>query len=498
MYIIKHSNIYFLILISLVTNCISLLSIPFKSINLQKKENSNFFIKALSNEIYINLTLSNPLIFSGESKEYIKTLLKIDKNSFYLPEQYLSNLKNINKKDWIYVSWAISMFYFANDSFCFNILNDDDKTRSVNVLNFLTKNEINSYEYMGDFGMIGLRLDSNNNETKCPDFIKELKREKVINSYKWSIKYNYIKDNYYEGEFLLGNDIEQYYKIDKVEDFRMIKAANRKYELYWDVKFKEIIIGKKSLNVDNIGNKYAIQGTFEPKINIIIGPNDFRYEILNQFFNKNIYMKICSEEQISINTFDYVGIKCKKTLNITEFPNISFKLQFYSFTFGYKDLFHEDENYFYFLIVFKKINYYEGNDNEYWTFGVPFINKYIFIFDSDSKTITYFYQNKINSINNKPTNERNNNDDIRSINNNTDNNSYNSSIDKTNINIIIIIGVIILCSVLLILFGMKIQKILLKRRFPTFNLNGRKKHKNELSCELECMQKDKNLLTSDQ
>jgi hypothetical protein len=210
-------------------------------------------------------------------------------------------------------------------------------------------------------------------------------------------------------------------------------------------------------------------------------------------------MKICFEEQISFNTYDYVGIKCKKSLNITEFPNISFKLQFYSFTFGYKDLFHEDENYFYFLIVFKKINYYEGNDNEYWTFGVPFLNKYIFIFDSDSKTMTYFNKNIINSIKNKPTNEKNNNiDDIKSINNNTENNSYNSSIGKTNINIIIIIVVIILCSCLLILFGMKIQKILLKRRFPTLNLNGRKKHKNELSCELECMQKDKNLLTSDQ
>jgi len=502
MYIINHSNIYIpiLILISLVNNCISLLSIPFKSINQQKKDNSNFFLEALSNEIYINLTLSTPLIFSGESKDHIKTLLKIDKNSFYLPEKYLSNLKNVNKKNWTYVSWAMSMLYSANDSFCFNILNNDgEKSTSVNVLNFLTKNEINSYEDIGDFGMIGLRLYTNNNETKCPDFIKELKREKIISGYKWSIKYNYIKDNYYEGEFLLGNDIEKYYKIDKDEDFRMIKAANRKYELYWDVKFKDIRIGEKSLNINSIGNKYAIQGTFEPKINIIIGPNDFRYEILNQFFNKNIYMKICSEEKISVNTFDYVGIKCKKTLNITEFPNISFKLQFYSFTFGYKDLFHEDENYFYFLIVFKEINYYEGNDNEYWTFGSPFINKYIFIFDSDSKTISYFNKNKINSINNKPANERNNNvDDIKSINNNTDNNNFNSSIEKTNINIIIIIGVIILCSGLLILFGMKIQKVLLKRRFPTLNLNGRKKHKNELSCELECMQKDKNLLTSDQ
>ena len=467
-------------------------------------EKSNYFIEALSNEIYINLTLSNPLISSEKSKENIKTLLKIDKNSFYLPEKYLSDIKNVNKKDYIYVSWAMSMLYLANDSFCFNILNDE-KRKSEYVLNFLTKNEIYSYEKLGDFGMIGLRLYTNNNETKYPDFIKELKREKIINGYKWSIKYNYIKDNYYEGEFLLGNDIEQYYRRDKDEEFRMIKAANRKYELYWDLKFKEIMIGKKSLNINNIGNKYAIQGTFEPKINIIIGPNDFRYEILNQFFNKNIYKQICFEDNISINSFDYIGIKCKKTLNITEFPNISFKLQFYSFTFGYKDLFHEDENFFYFLIVFNKIDYYEGNNNEYWTFGVPFINKYIFIFDSDSKTISYFNKNKIISFNNEPTNERINNiNGIKNINNNTDNtnnkgninNSYNSSIGKTNM-YIIIIGVIVLFSVLLILFGMKIQKILLKKRFPTLNLNGRKRHKNELSCELECMQKDKNLLTSD-
>jgi len=496
MYAIKHSNIYILILILLITNCISLLSIPFKSINLQKKEKSNFFIEALSNEIYINLTLSHPSLSSGKSKDYIKALLKIDKNSFYLPEEQLSDEKIIEKNHFMYVSWAMSMLYMANDSFCFNILNGE-KTKSVNILNFLTRNGINSYENLGDFGMIGLRLYSNSNETKNPDFIKELKREKIINGYKWSIKYNYIKDNYYEGEFLLGNDIEQYYKREKDEDFRMVKAANRKYELYWDIKFKEIKIGEKSLNINNIGNKNAIQGTFEPKINIIIGPNDFRYEILNQFFNKNIYLKICSEEKISINAFDYIGIKCKKTLNITEFPNISFKLQFYSFTFGYKDLFHEDENYFYFLIVFNQINYYEEN-NEFWIFGVPFINKYIFIFDSDSKTITYFNKKKIDSF--EKNNNNNIDNDIKSIsiNNNTDNNSYNNSIEKTNINIIIIIGVIILCSGLLILFGMKIQKIVLKRRFPTLNLNGRKKHKNELSCELECMQKDKNLLTSDQ
>ena len=41
---------------------------------------------------------------------------------------------------------------------------------------------------------------------------------------------------------------------------------------------------------------------------------------------------------------------------------------------------------------------------------------------------------------------------------------------------------------------MKIQKMIIKNRFPTLNLNGRKKHKNELSCELEQMNKEDNLI----
>jgi len=141
----------------------------------------------------------------------------------------------------------------------------------------LTKNEINSYEDLGDFGLIGLRLYTNSNETKYPDFIKELKREKIISGYKWSIKYNYIKDNYYEGEFLLGNDIEKYYKIDKDEDFRMIKAANRKYELYWDVKFKEIRIGKKSLNINSIGNKKIQKGKKKTHFSHCLAINESTY-----------------------------------------------------------------------------------------------------------------------------------------------------------------------------------------------------------------------------
>ena len=504
MHIFQNSILYISLLLYY---SFSLISIPFKSINLLKPKNSNFFIESLSNEIYINLTLSN-------SDNKIKTLLKIDKNSFFLPENILSSSKNINKQRWVYTSWASSILYYANDTFYFNILNNTQKEEylkygSENVLNFLTKKEIENNDIYNTYGMIGLKLISKENETKYPDFIRELKREKIIDSYRWSIKYNYIKGNYFEGEFLIGNDIDKYLKndIENNYDIRMFKAQNRKNELYWDIKFKNIFIGNKPINE---GNKYSLQGSFDPKLNIIIGTTEFRYAILNHFFNNYIYKKVCYEEKLSFYINDYYVINCKKKdFNITEFPYISFRLQFYSFSFSYKDLFYEDENdkdIYHFLIIFNKDYYDNNNINEYWTFGLPFLNKYILIFDSDSKLIIYYSKNKFSITSNNNKNEKYKNNEKKekdfNINNNT-NNKVNKDIRKINNNglinniiyILIIFGIILGCG-LLILFGMKIQKIIIKKKFPTLNLN-RKKHKNELSCELEQMNKDNNLLSSD-
>ena len=81
------------------------------------------------------------------------------------------------------------MLYFANDSFSFNVMNNIKNSKNItekksyNFLNFLTKKEIDSYEIYNNYGIIGLKLISNENETKYPDFIKELKKEKLVKSY---------------------------------------------------------------------------------------------------------------------------------------------------------------------------------------------------------------------------------------------------------------------------------------------------------------------------
>ena len=342
MYYLFNIVIYLSLLISF---CLTLISLPFKS-NTNNKD-KNFFLEALSNEIYINLTLSNPSISSVESNQKIKTILDISQNSFYLPLTQLSSSKIINDDKWVYVTWAFSMLHFANDTFSFNILSNVingknySKSTKKGVLNFLTKKEIDSNDINGNLGMIGLKLISNENETRYPDFIKELKKEKIINNYKWSIKYNYINKNYCEGELLIGEEIEQYYRNDignEYDEFRMVKAHNRKYGLYWDIKLKEIIIGE---NILNIRSEYSLQATFEPKLNLIIGTTDFKDTIYNLFFNKYISKEQCYEEKMTFSYENYIGITCKKPFDINAFPNIAFKLQFFSFTFTSKDLFNE-------------------------------------------------------------------------------------------------------------------------------------------------------------
>ena len=493
----------------LISYCLSLLSIPFKSINIYNSQNSNFFQTALSNEIYINLSLSNP---PSKSNPNIKTIIHIDKNLFYLPQSLLSSSKNINKDKWLYVSWLNSILYFSNDSFSFNILNDVKneknytKKKSQNILNFLTKNEIENYEIYNNYGIIGLKLISNENETKYPDFITELKKANIIEKYKWTIQYNYIdmKTNYFEGEFLLGDEIDNYLKRNIIDytDFRMLKPFNRKNELYWDIKFKDILIDGKPIDIGN--NKLSLQGTFEPKLNLIIGTKEFRYSILNQFFNNYIYKKICYEQNIIFSSYNYIGISCNKNFNISEFPNIIYKLQFYSFILNSKDLFYEDKDkdIYNFLIIFNKDDYFGTDINNIWTFGIPFMNKYIFIFDSDSKTIEYYKKAKNNFEITEDNNENEDKDNIINENNDIMNGGnttiINNDMDVENKKylknyIFIVVGIIGCFS--LILFGMKLQKIVLKKRFPNLNLN-RKKHKNELSCELEQKNKDDNLLIS--
>ena len=78
---------------------------------------------------------------------------------------------------------------------------------------------------------------------------------------------------------------------------------------------------------------------------------------------------------------------CNQNINIRELKPISFYIESVNFTFQltYEDLFYKHDNSYYFLVVFK----ITGFDLK-WVLGKPFLKKYQFVFDQNSKLVGFY------------------------------------------------------------------------------------------------------------
>jgi hypothetical protein len=84
---------------------------------------------------------------------------------------------------------------------------------------------------------------------------------------------------------------------------------------------------------------------------------------------------------------NFFYIKCKKNIDLKKFPNLSFlsyDLKMY-FNFTYQDLFKLNEDFYYFLIVFRILD----DNNSFWELGEIFFRKYNLLFDLDKKIIGF-------------------------------------------------------------------------------------------------------------
>ena len=108
-----------------------------------------------------------------------------------------------------------------------------------------------------------------------------------------------------------------------------------------------------------------------------------------QYFNliKEIFGKKCKIYQ---SEYSYQYLSCDKNIDKEFTPEINFFIKEYNITFNinYKDLFFDDGDSLIFLVAT-----YADFDEGYWILGKPFIKKYLFLYDMDSKMIGFY--NKI-------------------------------------------------------------------------------------------------------
>ena len=399
-------NIYFLILFLVleiskrIYSQRNLIYIPFHLQKLKYNSNynsSNFLNDYFERAIILHLKIGTPF-------QNVNTFLDQASECFIAKED--KSINNINNN-----------YYFPNKSSSIG----KRSGMIIDQINFEEKNESNIVQIKIDkykieanssyILKIGLLIPYLFPDQSCPSFFYDLKKNKIINKYIWTIKYN----NNDEGNFIVGENLTEYDPINyPIINYYTI-YMNLKFFIYFDSVYIESK-SKIKYNLNSTNIFISINSGF------IIGPKEYKNYIDKIFFNDLIEKNICNMDEINYifhnNTkqaVEYYVYSCYEELfknYYNYFPNLVFSKKDleYNFEFTNKDLFIHINDKFYFLIIFLKTT---NKKEEIWYFGEPFYKKYTFSMDIDAKALGFYIdKNKIlekDDINNKDNKNKENN-----------------------------------------------------------------------------------------
>ena len=389
---------------------------------------------------YVNQRIDNPYMTTikmGDPSQYLPAFLRTDEHNFYLSNyncpKYTFYYRTMSK-DFYYITPKeyfddneINEFYIK-DSFFFEEYNNE------------IYNEIKIFNY-------SLIVDNNLVGQQCIHIGSQvlLKPEEIGNNLiDVLFKNKYITSSLFEYKII--NDDEMYLlmgielKEENHNQFRFIEPITISESEFLHYKKWGLIFDNIDMNDYNTSYNQKSNAEFDISIGCFLGSTDF-----HEYFKK--YLK---EQQIfiepKIGEQQYYFYFFDRNMNGVEKLQ-NFEISFYnkelnfSFIFDYSDLILEKRDGYYLLIAF------ERDFRSDWKFGYPFLKKYKFIFDIDSKLMGFYCDDKC------PPNKGQN----------TDNNKESNFNMK---NPIIIISVVIISIIILIagiFIGKKIYEVKKRR-----------------------------------
>ena len=299
---------------------------------------------------------------------------QIDKNLIKFNEKLSSSYKNYSTK----ISFFYQHFlngYKSNDIVTFN------NKKSINM-NFILASEINII--YNESGVIGFKNYDNMNDEMIKDysFISQLKELNIINSFNFVFKF--LDKN--KGEIIIGEKPDEYDSKYNFEKYISVKAlVSEDKQIFWGFSFNKISQILKNGKTNVIKDSKLLYLKIE--IDGIIGPNEYEDLLLNDF-NKLINEGKCFKE----NTNSYRYYYCNNNVNMDFIGNLQFEhLDLKTnFTFNKEELiFKSKDGFQHFMVVFQ-------NDikNINWVFGKLFLEKYLLVFNLESKTIGYYIRSE--------------------------------------------------------------------------------------------------------
>ena len=436
-------DLFSLTLIILLININSKLQIKFskhKSLLSEfLEQNIAYFVSYFIENIY------STQIYIGEPSQKIIGFLKPDKAGFYLTNDNVAcaskSLYNYKKSNSFKRIDKISQKYhnihhFLETLLIENITNSENKQSKIDDFEIMLIGDLKQSLCF----IFGTKLISFAKELK-DNFLYSLHKNNYIKSYYFS--YNINPRNNDELTLIFDIDINEI-----ANDYKFIKTSSKNeldtQNLVWGLNFDKISLD------NNILEETQSRAEFNINLGTLIAPSSFR-DSFKIFLERNNIKETIREYNKKYYIYIFEESVYDKLKNFT----IDFYHKEYDFLFilNYKDLFYEKFGKIYFLIIF------DYKENNYWKFGLPFLKKYKFIYNYDSKTIGFLNNNKAKNIN---------------VNNYNNNDLNHSRFCKTNNSIILIIVLILL--LLLLIFCMIFIGILIGKKL----YKGRKTKKNEL------------------
>lgn len=426
-YIQTFNYLKFWIIFTFFNNISSLIVLPFKTIE-NNGENPTFNI---SNNIYSDILV-------GNTGQLLDVFFTSNIYTYYLDEE---SCKGNN-----FYSKNLSSYNLSLENYV--LLDEDEKAIQINETIYLYKDlNLTQKIKIEDFPIL-VRINHLSSEKLCLligllfrmsgpmkiiNFIEQLKKKNLIESYTWTIKYTTEK----EGLLIIGEEPHIYDPQNYNEShLRTVNPMITEYSYSWNIDFNKIYSGNNIIS-ENI---FCIlsQGN-----NYIMGNKEYNKSIVENFFNEYLNKKICFYYHNSyLQSYYYCDKKLFNKNDMIKLPILSFlniNLE-ERFTFGGEELFFEGKDYYYFKIYF---NDFSQNS---WVIGKLFLKKYQFIFNHDKKLIEY-YKINITNQNEEEEEDKKGNSPYSPKNNNNNINVYIYII--SGIILIIIIGFILLIKLYL-------------------------------------------------
>ena len=341
------------------------------------------------------------------SKRFQRTNISL--SSSYRSNDYFSARDNLKIDDYrnvltkFYNSTRIfphSQIYLVNFSFIYEETNANSDIKDKNEKE---KDEEEYEEICGSFGFT-IQYQKNNNK-----LIEQLKSSNITQNYYWSFNYTSLDRGYIVIGILPHEYSPDKYDKDGLSETYTIMEEG---DIKWGMDLNQIYFfsSKNKKNEEIHAKSLIAEGVFEFTLQLIVSSFSYKELIIEHFFQEFYNKKICFEQEYKLD-INYSIIRCKSEnfeSKIKSFP----ALHLYNramqnvFELTYEDLFLTAGDYTYFLVMFRKGKMTEMNQT--WKLGIPFLKKNQIIFNSDTKRIGFYTENKVDIVGEKnPYNKKN-------------------------------------------------------------------------------------------